>query len=149
METTNRCILGLVFGATSVVMSRLLLIPQRLSLPEVVENRLMFVPRLVNEEIELKERVDVHLTVSFIILIVTFSVMEDRMTSTGFWPTLVIDMHYLQEKNRLDAISWLESRFGPPNRPVWIMICKRPGRRAAKDAAADQALGYMRSIDRL
>ncbi|SJL06477.1 uncharacterized protein ARMOST_09816 [Armillaria ostoyae] len=62
--------------------------------------------------------------------------------------------NYLQGKNRLDAVSWVESRSGPPNDPTWTMTCKIDGevrgigtgsqKHVAKDAAANQVLAYLK-----
>ncbi|PBK98395.1 hypothetical protein ARMGADRAFT_575417 [Armillaria gallica] len=62
--------------------------------------------------------------------------------------------NYLQKQNRLAAVSWVESSSGPPNKPTWTMTCKIDGeargtgtgaqKHVAKDAAADQALAYLK-----
>ncbi|KAK0234544.1 hypothetical protein EDD85DRAFT_955373 [Armillaria nabsnona] len=60
----------------------------------------------------------------------------------------------LQKQNRQAAVSWVESSSGPPNKPTWTMTCKIDGeargtgtgaqKHVAKDAAADQALAYLK-----
>ncbi|KAK0218669.1 hypothetical protein IW262DRAFT_1386790 [Armillaria fumosa] len=62
--------------------------------------------------------------------------------------------NYLQGKNRLDAVSWVEARSGPPNDPTWTMKCKIDGKvlgigtgsqkHVAKDAASNQALASLK-----
>lgn len=62
--------------------------------------------------------------------------------------------NYFQRQNRLEAVSWLESRSGPSNAPTWTMTCKIDGvvrgigtgsqKYIAKDAASNQALAYLR-----
>ncbi|KIK70485.1 hypothetical protein GYMLUDRAFT_150255, partial [Collybiopsis luxurians FD-317 M1] len=56
----------------------------------------------------------------------------------------------LQAKNRLHALSWLESFSGPRHAPQWTCVCKINGqekgrgtggqKQAARDIAANQAL---------
>ncbi|KAK0502254.1 hypothetical protein EDD18DRAFT_684951 [Armillaria luteobubalina] len=63
--------------------------------------------------------------------------------------------NYLQKQNKLDAVSWLESCSGPSNKPTWTMSCKINGeirgtgtgfqKHVAKDAAADEALAYLKN----
>ncbi|KAK0200282.1 hypothetical protein DFS33DRAFT_1277755 [Desarmillaria ectypa] len=65
----------------------------------------------------------------------------------------------LQGQKRHDAVSWVESRSGSPNAPIWRMICKidgqvrgigtGPQKHVAKDAAANQALAYLRGQDKI
>ncbi|KAK0486563.1 hypothetical protein IW261DRAFT_1560002 [Armillaria novae-zelandiae] len=62
--------------------------------------------------------------------------------------------NYLQKQNRIDAVSWVESNTGPPNKPTWTMTCKVDGKvcgtgtglqkHVAKDVAADQALASLK-----
>ncbi|KAJ3989026.1 hypothetical protein F5890DRAFT_178982 [Lentinula detonsa] len=58
--------------------------------------------------------------------------------------------NFLQKKNRLDALSWVDSTAGPSHSPQWTCVCKIDGevvatgtgsqKHVARDIAANQAL---------
>ncbi|KAJ3845552.1 hypothetical protein F5878DRAFT_2259 [Lentinula raphanica] len=58
--------------------------------------------------------------------------------------------NFLQTKNRLDALSWVDSISGPSHAPQWTCVCKidgevvatgtGPQKHVARDMAANLAL---------
>ncbi|KAF8894165.1 hypothetical protein CPB85DRAFT_1440583 [Mucidula mucida] len=65
--------------------------------------------------------------------------------------------NYLQAKDKLTSLSWVETPTGPQTAIVWVAVCKIDGvergrgtgaqKYVAKDNAANQAIAYLKSLE--